>query len=300
VRERVGRARARGTRRLAAHRDRGRHLLSEPPPRRIALAFHPRRDVESARAIVERWAADARIELCDEPDGADLLLALGGDGTMLGALRRGAPLGIPVLAANLGRLGYLTEVDEAGLPAALEALAAGRFAIEERVALEARWDDGSRVAYNDVVLSRTPGQGRAALGLHVDGQLLVRYASSGVIIATPMGSTAYSFAAGGPIISPQTRAMVVTPDAPHGLFNRAVVLGDDERVGVEVLASSGRVALEIDGQLVTTVEPGWSMEVAPHGKPARIVRLGDGGFAERARRKLGIMDPAAVADPGML
>jgi NAD+ kinase len=219
---------------------------------------------------------------------------------MLGALRRAAPHGVPVLAANLGRLGYLTEVDERGLPDALEALSEGRFAIEERVALEATWVGGSHVGYNDVVLSRTPGNGRAALGLHVDGQLLVRYASSGVIIATPMGSTAYSFAAGGPIISPQTRAMVVTPDAPHGLFNRAVVLGDDERVGVEVLSSSGTIALEIDGQLVQTVGSGWTMEVRPCGRPARVVRLGDGGFAERARRKLGIMDPAGVADPSGL
>jgi NAD+ kinase len=296
VRQRVGRAGARRARRHAADRDRGPRVLNERPPRRIALALHPRRDVGAARAIVERWASDNGVDLVD--DDPDIVLSLGGDGTMLGALRRSN--GVPVLAANLGRLGYLTEVDEAGLPAALEALAAGRFAIEERVALEASWDGGTRVGYNDVVLSRTPGQGRAALALHVDGQLLVRYASSGVIIATPMGSTAYSFAAGGPIISPQTRAMVVTPDAPHGLFNRAVVLGDDERVGVEVLASSGQVVLEVDGQLVATVEPGWMMEVTPHSRPARIVRLGDAGFAERARRKLGITDPAAIADPDML
>jgi NAD+ kinase len=146
------------------------------------------------------------------------------------------------------------------------------------------------------VLSRTPGHGQAALGLRVDGQLLVRYASSGVIVATPMGSTAYSFAAGGPLVSPQTKAMIVTPDAPHGLFNRAVVLGDDEWLGVEVLPSSGLLALEVDGQLVTQVQPGWSLEVAPHTVPAQVVRLGAAGFAHRARRKLGIMDPAAIAD----
>ena len=248
--------------------------------------------------MVKHWALACGVSLAssEEIDGADLVLALGGDGTMLGALRLGGPLGIPVLAANLGRLGYLTEVDESGLPAALDALRAGAFAVEERLALEATWDGQSRVGYNDVVLSRTPGHGRAALGLRVDGQLLVRYASSGVIVATPMGSTAYSFAAGGPLVSPQTRAMIVTPDAPHGLFNRAVVLGDGERLGVEVLASSGRVALEVDGQLVDTVEPGWEMEITPNATPARIVRLGPGGFAERARRKLGITDPAALAD----
>jgi NAD+ kinase len=243
---------------------------------------------------VERCADDGLA------DGSDLVLALGGDGTMLGALRRAAPRGVPVLGANLGRLGYLTEVDGEHLEAALEALGAGTFAVEERFALRATWtQDGRRlaaVAYNDVVLSRIPGRGQAALGLRVDGQLLVRYASDGVIAATPAGSTAYSFAAGGPLVSPQTRAMIVTPDAPHGLFNRAVVLGAEERLSVDVLPSSAPVALEVDGRLVAQVEPGWSMEAAPNPSPALVVRLGSAGFAERARRKLGITDPAGLAD----
>jgi NAD+ kinase len=287
------------------------------PPRRLSLVLHPRRDVGEAVRSVCRWAAAAGVALAcaddprlpdgverrDEPrlaDGADLVLALGGDGTMLGAMRLAAPLGIPVLGANLGRLGYLTEVDGEHLGEALDALAAGAFAIEPRFALLVAWQqDGTahdRVAYNDVVLSRVPGHGQAALGLSVDGQLLVRYASDGVIAATPSGSTAYSFAAGGPLVSPQTRAMIVTPDAPHGLFNRAVVLGDDESLGVEVLPSSAPVALEVDGRLLAEVLPGWRMEVSPHERPALVVRLGSAGFAERARRKLGITDPAGLAD----
>ena len=166
--------------------------------------------------------------------------------------------------------------------------------------LRARWQqDGARrehVAFNDVVLSRVPGRGQALLALHVDGQLLVRYASDGVIAATPAGSTAYSYAAGGPIVSPQTRAMIVTPDAPHGLFNRAVVLGDEESLGVEVLPSSAPVAVEVDGQLLVQAEPGWKVEVTPNPWSALVVRLGSAGFAERARRKLGITDPAALAN----
>jgi len=284
-----------------------------PPPRRVALVLHPRRDVAAAISVVAAWAAEHDIALLglDDArfppsvkrrpearlaDGADLVLALGGDGTMLGALRLGTPAGVPVLGANLGRLGYLTEVDEEHLPDALEHLSAGAFGVEERLVLEVMWDDHARVAYNDVVLSRTPGRGQAALGLSVDGQLLVRYASSGVIIATPVGSTAFSFAAGGPLVSPQTRAMIVTPDAPHGLFNRAVVLGDGECLGVEVLPSSGELGLEVDGRLVAQVQPGWGMLVQPHADPAQVVRLGSAGFAERARRKLGITDPAAIAD----
>jgi NAD+ kinase len=287
------------------------------PPRRVSLVLHPRRDVTKAVEYVEQWALGAGIALAgvDDPrmpasarrcgvsqlaDDCDLVLALGGDGTMLGAVRVAAPVGVPVLGVNLGHLGYLTEVDGEKLPKALKAIAAGAYAVEDRAALGASWqEDGGtceRIAYNDVVLSRVPGRGQAALALHIDGQLLVRYASDGVIAATPSGSTAYSFAAGGPIVSPQTRAMIVTPDAPHGLFNRAVVLGDDERLGIEVLPTSAPVAVEVDGQLVTEVEPGWSIEVAIAGTLARVVRLGEAGFAERARRKLGITDPAGLAD----
>jgi NAD+ kinase len=287
------------------------------PPRRVSVVLHPRRDIAAALDQVCAWAGSTGAELAglDDPRfpasvqrradtelarDRDVVIALGGDGTFLGGLRLAAPLGVPVLGVNLGRLGYLTEVDGAQLPDALQALSAGAFAVEERFALKARWredgEDRERVAYNDLVLSRVPGHGQAALGLSVDGQLLVRYASDGVIAATPVGSTGYSFAAGGPIVSPQTRAMIVTPDAPHGLFNRAVVLGDEEWLGVEVLPTSAPVAVEADGRLVTQVEPGWSMRIAPNDWPALVVRLGAGGFAERARRKLGITDPAALAD----
>jgi NAD+ kinase len=285
--------------------------------RRIGIVLHPQRDVRPALELVSAWARRAGIALAGDDDprlppeaercegdglatGSDLVLALGGDGTMLGALRRAAPQRVPVLGANLGRLGYLTEVDGKHLPAALDALATDAYAVEERFALRASWAQEAggpeSVAYNDVVLSRIPGRGQAALGLLVDGQLLVRYASDGVIAATPAGSTAYSFAAGGPLVSPQTRAMIVTPDAPHGLFNRAVVLGAEERLSVEVLRTSSPVALEVDGRLVAQVEPGWSMDVAPNPWPALVVRLGQAGFAERARRKLGIRDPAGLAD----
>ena len=220
---------------------------------------------------------------------------------MLGGLRLAAPLGVPVLGANLGRLGYLTEVDGEHLAEGLEALAAGALRASRSASCCARRgvrtaSSREHVAFNDVVLSRVPGRGQALLALHVDGQLLVRYASDGVIAATPVGSTAYSYAAGGPIVSPQTRAMIVTPDAPHGLFNRAVVLGAEERLGVEVLPNSAPVAVEVDGRLLVQAEPGWSVEITPNPWPALVVRLGSAGFAERARRKLGITDPAALAN----
>jgi NAD+ kinase len=290
------------------------------PPRRLGLVLHPRHDLLEALDMVSRWAASAGVALVGRDDErlpstvqrctyaklarrCDVVLALGGDGTFLTALRVAAPHRVPVLGANLGEVGYLTEVGGDHLPDALEALAAGRFAVEERFALTAMWRDNGRererVAYNDVVLSRVPRHGQARLGLSVDGELLVRYASDGVIVATPLGSTGYSFAAGGPMVSPQSRALVVTPDAPHGLFNRSVILGHDERLGIEVLPASAPVALEVDGQLMARATAGWRMEVAPAAAPALVVQLGAAGFAERARRKLPITDGAAVADLGL-
>lgn len=230
--------------------------------------------------------------------GCDAVLALGGDGTMLGALRVAAPHGTPVLGVNLGTLGYLTEIDAAHLKGALEALGQGHYAVEARTGLALAAGSGleAQIAYNDVVVSRVPGRGQAALGLRIDGELLVRYASDGVIAATPQGSTAYAFAAGGPLVSPRAQGMIVMPDAPHGLFNRAVVLAEGERLGIAVLPTSAPVSIERDGQLIGHADAGATLEILAHPNAARVIRVHAGGFAERARRKLGITDPAGLAD----
>jgi NAD+ kinase len=290
---------------------------SSRPVRRLGLVLAPERDLGGALDELTRWASGTGVMLAgladerlpdlvrrsDErtlPTASDVVLALGGDGTMLSALRLASPHGVPVLGVNLGRLGYLTEVQSEHLTTALQALSRGAYAVETRTTLALLPESGhgidAHVAYNDFVLSRVPGRGQAALGLRVDGDLLVRYSSDGVIVATPLGSTAYSFAAGGPLVSPRTHGMVVTPDAPHGLFNRAVVLADDERLGIEVLPASAPLSLEVDGRAVGTAEAGCVMEVTQGPAPALVVRLQTTGFAERARRKLGITDPAVLAD----
>jgi NAD+ kinase len=283
--------------------------------RRIGLVLRPEREMPEALEEIVAWASTIRVELVGtagdarlpravehmEPGslaaGCDVVLALGGDGTMLEALRVAAPHGVAALGVNLGRLGYLTEVDAASLSAALAALAAGDYSTEARTGLALVSEHvGEHVAYNDVVLTRVPGRGQAALELLVDGELLVRYASDGVIAATPQGSTAYAFAAGGPLVSPRAQGMIVMPDAPHGLFNRAVVLAEGERLGIRVLRSSAPVSIERDGRLLGHVEAGAMLEVAARPNAVRVVRVHRGGFAERARRKLGITDPAGLAD----
>ncbi|HEX3976111.1 MAG TPA: NAD(+)/NADH kinase [Solirubrobacteraceae bacterium] len=286
------------------------------PVRNLGLALRPERDLDAALQLIHAWAAahgvalagvegDARLPdgVAHRPEaslaeGCDVVLALGGDGTMLGALRVAGPHGVPVLGVNLGTLGYLTEIDGGHLEGALTALERGTYTIERRsgLALAAREGIGTQIAYNDVVLTRVPGRGQAALALHIDGELLVRYASDGVIAATPQGSTAYAFAAGGPLVSPRAHGMIVVPDAPAGLFNRAVVLAEGESLGIEILPTSAPVSIERDGQLLGHAEPGARLEILARPDAARVVRVHPGGFAERARRKLGIADPAGLAD----
>jgi NAD+ kinase len=287
-----------------------------PGVKRVALVLRPERNLDQALEEIRAWAAATGVALVGAdgerrlPDvvvrrpeaslaaDCDAVLSLGGDGTMLGALRVAAPHGAPVLGINLGRLGYLTEVDAAHLGGALEAIERGAYTVEARTGLAVAPGNGvdGQIAYNDVVLTRVPGRGQAALGLRIDGELLVRYASDGVITATPQGSTAYAFAAGGPLVSPRAQGMIVMPDAPHGLFNRAVVLAEGERLGIEVLRTSAPVSIERDGQLLGHAEAGATLEILAHPNAALVIRVNPGGFAERARRKLGITDPAGLAD----
>lgn len=298
--------------------DDDRAARAAPGVRRLGLVLRPERDLAEPLRRIAGWAAAAGVTLVGvdadprlppgverAPEwalalGCDVLLALGGDGTMLGAMRLGAPHAVPALGVNLGTLGYLAEFEATHLEQALQALRIGDYVIEERSALALNPVSNTglttEVAYNDTVFTRVPGRGQAALGLRVDGELLVRYASDGVIVATAQGSTAYSFAAGGPLVSPRARGMIVTPDAPHGLFNRAVVLAEGERLTVEVLTSGAPVSVEVDGRLFGYAEPGARFDLLAHAGAARVVRIRAGGFAERARRKLGITDPAGLAD----
>jgi NAD+ kinase len=292
------------------------HADHPPPIRRLGLVLRPERDLDSVLLRIQAWAAahdvalagvegDTRLpgEVKRRPEDGlaaecDMVMALGGDGTVLGGLRLAAPHRVPVLGVNLGRLGYLTEVDAAHLDDALSALQRGDYTVEARggLALAARDGIEAQVAYNDVVLTRVPGRGQAALALRIDGELLARYASDGVIAATPQGSTAYAFAAGGPLVSPRAQGMIVMPDAPHGLFNRAVVLADGERLGIEILSASAPVSIECDGRLLGHAERGAALEIVVLPDAAHVARVQPGGFAERARRKLGITDPAGLAD----
>jgi NAD+ kinase len=220
---------------------------------------------------------------------SDLLVSLGGDGTMLRAMRLADGQRAPVLGVNLGKLGFLAEVDVPDLAGALTAIDAKDFVLEPRLAVDAIIGDQVSTAFNDVAVVRFPGQASASVAVRVAGHPF----------ATPTGSTAYSFSAGGPIVSPAVEALVVTPAAPHSAYNRGLVLSVTDSLVLEILPGSGRLAVEVDGQVTAHVTPGDSIELRPRPGAARVVRLGRTTFYERARRKLRLTDSAEIF-PGEL
>jgi NAD+ kinase len=229
---------------------------------------------------------------------SDLLVSLGGDGTMLRAMRLADGNQAPVLGVNLGKLGFLAEVDVPDLPRALSAIEQKDFTIEPRLAIDATIGSVSVTAFNDLAAVRIPGDGSATVMVRVAGQPFVSYAADAVIVATPTGSTAYSFSAGGPIMSPSVEALLVTPAAPHSAYNRGVVLSVEDTLTLEILPSSGRLAVEVDGRVSCYADAGQNIELRSRPGGARVVRLGRTTFYERARRKLRITDSAEIPDPG--
>jgi NAD+ kinase len=279
----------------------------------IGVVLHPERDCAGAVGAVLEWATGNGAEVlgvaeeiarinCDATGvGArelgrrsDLLVSLGGDGTMLRAMRLADPHRTPVLGVNLGRLGFLAEVDVPDLRDALCAIDDHRFTIEPRLAVDAGLDDRTLTAFNDIALVRIPGDAGAVIAVRVAGQPFVSYAGDAVVVATPTGSTAYSFSAGGPILSPEVEALLVTPAAPHSAYNRGIVLSVRDALELDVLPASGRLAVEVDGQVAAHVQPGDRVAITPRPGAARVVRLGGTTFYERARRKLRLGDSAEI------
>jgi NAD+ kinase len=266
----------------------------------------------------------------------DLIVTVGGDGTFLRGVRVAAPVGAMVLGVDVGRVGFLTEVTVGELPEALDAVNAGASQVEQRLTLAMRASRPLEIpaameallkygrgpalpppavrpgladevgwgvlldilALNDVVFEKLAREGQVSLGVYVSGRLFASYSADAVIVATPTGSTAYSFAAGGPVLSPQLDALVFTPVAAHMVFNRSLVLAVDEAVSIRVLDRSPRVAVSVDGQLRGVLDPGDWIRVYAGPKPARLVRLRSTDFHARVRSRFGLSDAAAALADG--
>jgi NAD+ kinase len=272
----------------------------------VGLVLHPQRDSAPAIAAITDWSEARHVTLLGLPDEVGriacnaipvvvdelversaLLVSLGGDGTMLRSMRLIAGKPTPVLGVNLGRLGFLAEIDVEELPTALSAIDEHRYSVEPRMAVRTELPSGVTVtAFNDIALVRTPGHRSAAVAISVQGNPFVRYAADAVIVATPTGSTAYSFSAGGPIVSPTIEGMLVVAAAAHSAFNRALMLSAGEDLCLELLPASGQLAVEVDGEVAGYVSPGDSVTVRAVPAAAQVVRLGYTTFYERTRRKL--------------
>jgi NAD+ kinase len=320
----------------------------------IGLVVHGGRP--AARAVaheVQRWALrhavpctdldvwDENERLCEWDEAAraghpDLVVTVGGDGTLLRGARIAAPIGALVLGVNVGRVGFLTEVSADDLTAALDAVHRGETFVDARMTLtmrasrpleipsdlddllrygrgrvlpppEVRPGDADHVgwgvaldllALNDVVFEKLARDRQASLAVYVTGRLLAFYSADAVIVASSTGSTAYSFSAGGPIASPHLDALIFTPVAPHMGFNRSLVLAVRERVGVRVLERSGQVVVSVDGQLRGVLDPGDWVSVYAGPRRVRLVRLAEADFVSRLRNRLGLTDAAAALADG--
>ena len=183
----------------------------------------------------------------------DLVIVLGGDGTLLSAARATAPVDVPLLGVNLGSLGFLTEVPQQSLYTMLDAIAQGKAQVEHRALMECtllRGDEvrGSYLVFNDAVVNKTTLARLNTYDLYIDGVFVSSYRADGMIVATPTGSTAYSLSAGGPVLTPTVKALVVTPVAPHSLTHRPLVVPDSTEIEI-LLRSEEEVAyLSLDGQ----------------------------------------------------
>jgi NAD+ kinase len=222
---------------------------------------------------------------------ADCLIVLGGDGTLLYSARLAAPFGVPIFGVNLGRLGFLTEVEIPNLGDALECLLAGKYTVEERMMLEAKVIRGDRVyepvtGLNDAVITKGAFARLIILDTVVDGQHFSTYHADGVIISTPTGSTAYSLSAGGPLVVPSLELMVITPICPHALWARPLVIASESEVRVTLLSRQGEVMLTMDGQHGMRLQYGDVVQVKKAVHSARFIKLNNRTFFDILREKL--------------
>jgi NAD+ kinase len=224
-----------------------------------------------------------------DPTSADLAVCLGGDGTMLRTVQ--IVDGVPVLGVNVGLLGYLAEVEPPALTAALQRWIDGNYTIEERMMLEIVVDPSQQRyrALNEAVIEKRESGHTVRLLVSIDGTVFTSYATDGLIVATPTGSTAYSLSARGPIVSPQHRALLLTPVSPHMLFDRSLVLDPDEPVRIEVLGPRP-ADLSVDGQRVAGLAEGDAVTCRPAAEVARFVRFGARHFHQILKSKFGLAD----------
>jgi NAD+ kinase len=269
---------------------------------RVAFVVHEGRPAAVAAAATLQRRLEDRGVACDgsgaEP--VDLVITVGGDGTFLRGAHTAAAVGAPVVGVKVGRLGFLTEVEPHEAEALVVAALAGQAPIEERLsviaeplggaAFEAQW------GLNEIMIEKRARHRLVRLRVEVDDEYVTTFSADGVIVATPTGSTAYSFSARGPIVSPSVPALVMTPVAPHMVFDRSIVLDATQQVTLEVIGDEPGL-LSADGRDTIELAVGAAVRIRSSERPARFVRRPDApGFLARVREKFGLPDQATGAD----
>jgi NAD+ kinase len=252
---------------MTTHYDSPEHLASAwEAPRRIGVVVHPSRNIDKPLHALQEWSVGHGVGVIQVPvrgqdrpvaepgsaDECDLLVSIGGDGTMLAAIRAGAAADRPVLGVACGSLGELTTIAANGVARALDRFSRGEWSPRPLPALEVARDGAAGLfAMNDIAVVRA-GEGQVRTTARVDGVLFVRLAGDGCIVSTPIGSSAYALAAAGPLIAPGTDAYLLTPLPTHGGFCPPLVVGAASEIELDFTAGHGGARLEVDGQVADT------------------------------------------------
>lgn len=283
------------------------------PPRAVGLVVHNgRADATKAARVAAERLGDAGLRIVGYEtdgwppgtvevrgaatfgDGVDLVVVFGGDGTLLRAAYLARDRGIPLLGVNLGRLGFLSEVEAGEVEPALDQLCEGRFEVEERMTLSVvvRDTEGRQVsqswALNEASVERDSPQRLMVFEVCVGETTFANVPADAVICASPTGSTAYAFSARGPILSPLLEAILLVPVAPHSLFDRTIVVDPTEALIVRPLDGRSSATVSLDGRESLPVPPGGWVEIARGEAPVRMARLAPFDFYRRVRDKFGL------------
>lgn len=264
---------------------------------RCAAAWLEERGIEVRLPDAEARAA--RLEPCGTTtdgfaEGLDLVIAIGGDGTMLRAVQLAYPGDVPLFGVNVGQMGYLTSIEPEDVEDALPRLLAGSYSVSDRTVLELSVESETGqartwFALNEAVLEKVHAGHLVRLDVSIDSTYFTTYAADGVIVATATGSTAYSFSARGPIASPNLACLIVTPVSPHMLFDRALVLAPEESLGL-VVGGSRTVALTMDGRQIAELQPGDACRCATAARAVHMVSLAPRDFHQILKAKFALPD----------
>ena len=263
--------------------------------KKILLVYNSKkREAVNTLKLLQTWLKDKKVSVSSVTSDsktlpkADICIALGGDGTIIRVAKKIAPYGVPVMGKNLGSLGFLAETDPQEMREALEKVLKGDYKIEKRLLLEVEVKGKKYIAVNDCTVREALASRIVLLKVNVDNVPLTEYLGDGLIISTPTGSTAYSLAAGGPIVNPKLPVFIITPICPHTLSQRPIILSSASKITVEVPAykSNKNINLSIDGQENIKISSGQSITIKKSKYEMKLITHPDKSYFNILRSKL--------------